>query len=339
MSLPNVSEWFKPRIQSRPTLKKALESSSRLDEESVFNLQVLTHLRSKLEFRESAEVFLREAREKMLLPTRMDANGFEREMSVWEMEGKFGMTLRGEDATEKRRQRRYAMGLGLSVYSSERVGPPYAVTPPRADAAAGRMKNPLAVVARGGRRPKKDANEKIFFRFDDGETAFTRKCADTYFGERFECQRTLHAHRDACYCAVYNKKGDKLVTGADDWLVKIWNARNGRLLASCRGHTEPITIVEVCPRDYLVASGSLDKAVRTWKLESGEPVSVLKGHFMPITVVLFNPAKPWILASASEDGTMRLWHAYKHSGEQNAAVLDVHGMVSCLLYTSDAADE
>ena len=206
----------------------------------------------------------------------------------------------------------------------------YAVTPPRADAAAGGMKNPLAVVARGGRRPgvRVDANEKIFLQFDDGETAFTRKCANTYFGERFECQRTLHAHRDACYCAVYNKKGDKLVTGADDWLVKIWNARNGGLLASCRGHTEPITIVEVCPRDYLVASGSLDKDVRTWKLESGEPVSVLKGHFMPITVVLFNPAKPWILASASEDGTMRLWHAYKHSGEQNAAVFDVHGMVS-----------
>ena len=328
MSLPNVSEWFKPRIHGcqfeDSTLKKALESSSRLDEESVFNLQILTHLRSKLEFRESAEVFLREAREKMLLPRRMDANGFEREMSVWEMEAKFGMTR--NDA--KRRQRRYEINKDTHTKYSWRMY--YAVTPPRADAAAGGMKNPLAVVARGGRRPgvRVDANEKIFLRFDDGETAFTRKCANTYFGERFECQRTLHAHRDACYCAVYNKKGDKLVTGADDWLVKIWNARNGGLLASCRGHTEPISIVEVCPRDYLVASGSLDKDVRTWKLESGEPVSVLKGHFMPITVVLFNPAKPWILASASEDGTMRLWHAYKHSGEQNAAVFDVHGMVS-----------
>ena len=328
MSLPNVSEWFKPRIQTRPTLEKALESSSRLDEESVFNLQILTHLRSKLEFRESAEVFLREAREKMLLPRRMDANGFEREMSVWEMEAKFGMTR--NDA--KRRQRRYDINEEYirNIHTKYSWKMYYAVTPPRADAAAGGMKNPLAVVARGGRRPgvRVDANEKIFLRFDDGETAFTRKCANTYFGERFECQRTLHAHRDACYCAVYNKKGDKLVTGADDWLVKIWNARNGGLLASCRGHTEPITIVEVCPRDYLVASGSLDKDVRTWKLESGEPVSVLKGHFMPITVVLFNPAKPWILASASEDGTMRLWHAYKHSGEQNAAVFDVHGMVS-----------
>ena len=328
MSLPNVSEWFKPRIHGcqfeDSTLKKALESSSRLDEESVFNLQILTHLRSKLEFRESAEVFLREAREKMLLPRRMDANGFEREMSVWEMEAKFGMTR--NDA--KRRQRRYERYKDTHTKYSWKTY--FAVTPPRADAAARGMKNPLAVVARGGRRPgvRVDANEKIFLRFDDGETAFTRKCASTYFGERFECQRTLHAHRDACYCAVYNKKGDKLVTGADDWLVKIWNARNGGLLASCRGHTEPITIVEVCPRDYLVASGSLDKDVRTWKLESGEPVSVLKGHFMPITVVLFNPAKPWILASASEDGTMRLWHAYKHSGEQNAAVFDVHGMVS-----------
>ena len=111
MSLPNVSEWFKPRIQFEDsTLKKALESSSSLDEESVFNLQILTHLRSKLEFRESAEVFLREAREKMLLPRRMDANGFEREMSVWEMEAKFGMTR--NDA--KRRQRRYEMIYGYS---------------------------------------------------------------------------------------------------------------------------------------------------------------------------------------------------------------------------------
>ena len=177
------------------TLKKALESSSRLDEESVFNLQILTHLRSKLEFRESAEVFLREAREKMLLPRRMDANGFEREMSVWEMEAKFGMTR--NDA--KRRQRRYEINKDTHTkYSWEMY---YAVTPPRADAAAGGMKNPLAVVARSGRRPgvRVDANEKIFLRFDDGETAFTRKCANTYFGERFECQRTLHAHS----CLLY----------------------------------------------------------------------------------------------------------------------------------------
>ena len=213
MSLPNVSEWFKPRIQTRPTLEKALESSSRLDEESVFNLQILTHLRSKLEFRESAEVFLREAREKMLLPRRMDANGFEREMSVWEMEAKFGMTR--NDA--KRRQRRYDINEEYirNIHTKYSWKMYYAVTRRRdADAAAGGMKNPLAVVARGGRRPgvRVDANEKIFLQFDDGETAFTRKCANTYFGERFECQRTLHAHRDACYCAVYNKKGDKLVT-------------------------------------------------------------------------------------------------------------------------------
>ena len=145
MSLPNVSEWFKPRIQTRPTLEKALESSSRLDEESVFNLQILTHLRSKLEFRESAEVFLREAREKMLLPRRMDANGFEREMSVWEMEAKFGMTR--NDA--KRRQRRYDINEEYirNIHTKYSWKMYYAVTPPRADAAAGGMKKS----ARGGR--------------------------------------------------------------------------------------------------------------------------------------------------------------------------------------------
>jgi len=324
--------------------------ASRGDEEREreLNVQLLMHLRSRPEFAKSAEMFLREAQgkdendeeeedagkkkkktTKKKIPTRMDLNGFEREMSVKELEGKFfGGDLHGNT---KKRDGASGDGIIQGYDATERgraaLRNSYSHSCKEIEITRGK-KNPLAMVARGGRRFEKKRWSDFYYSFECGETAFTGKCANKYFGNRFECQRALHAHRDACYCAVYNRTGDKLVTGADDWLVKIWNARNGRLLASCRGHTEPITIVEICPRDYLIASGSIDKDVRTWKLETGEPVSVLRGHFMPITVVLFNPAKPWILASASEDGTVRLWHAYKHSGEQSAAVLDVHSMVS-----------
>ena len=317
-------------------LRRALLESRTADEtERDVNLRMLMHLRARRpEFEETAEAFLREAREGDggRLPKRVDVNGVEREMTMQEMEAVFfggdihgrlkksnlpnerdvGLLSRNDVLQRGRGAMRKAKGLPNRRECVKFIG---------------KKKNPLSVVARRGRLMNA-ATERRWNEFDAGETEFTSKCSDVYFGRRFECQRTIHAHRDACYCAVYNSKGDKWVTGSDDWLVKIWSARNGRLLASCRGHTEPITIVSICPRDYLIASGSIDKDVRTWKLETGEPVSVLRGHFLPITVVIFNPAKPWILASASQDGTMRLWHAYKHSGEQSAAVADVHAMVS-----------
>ena len=46
---------------------------------------------------------------------------------------------------------------------------------------------------------------------------------------------TVRGHSMAAYCAIYDRTGELIFTGSDDRLVKIWSARTGLLLKSCRG--------------------------------------------------------------------------------------------------------
>lgn len=66
--------------------------------------------------------------------------------------------------------------------------------------------------------------------------------------------------------------------GADDALVKIWNASSGRLLATLRGHASEITDMSVNFENTMLASGSCDKVVRVWCLRTKAPLAVLLGH-------------------------------------------------------------
>lgn len=142
--------------------------------------------------------------------------------------------------------------------------------------------------------------------------------------KRVHCLRTLRAHRDAAYCVVLSKSGVRLVTGGDDRLVKIWCAHTGLLRAACRGHVGEITYVTVDPNDRLIASASTDTSVRTWRLEDGSPVAVLLGHTASITELHFCPAKPHVLLSTSDDGTVRLWSAEKSSNQVKPMVIDLN---------------
>lgn len=71
--------------------------------------------------------------------------------------------------------------------------------------------------------------------------------------------------------------------GADDALIKIWKASNGRLLATLRGHNSEITDIAVNHENTLLASGSCDKTIRVWCLKTKAPIAVLQSHTGTIT--------------------------------------------------------
>ncbi|KAA8527385.1 hypothetical protein F0562_034900 [Nyssa sinensis] len=123
--------------------------------------------------------------------------------------------------------------------------------------------------------------------------------------------KKLRGHRNAVYCAIFDRSGRYVITGSDDRLVKIWSMETAYCLASCRGHEGDITDLAVSSNNTLVASASNDCIIRVWRLPDGLPISVLRGHTGAVTAIAFSPrpSSVYQLLSSSDDGTCRIWDA------------------------------
>ncbi|KAK7329540.1 hypothetical protein VNO77_23710 [Canavalia gladiata] len=123
--------------------------------------------------------------------------------------------------------------------------------------------------------------------------------------------KRLRGHRNAVYCAIFDRSGRYVITGSDDRLVKIWSMETAYCLASCRGHDGDITDLAVSSNNALVASSSNDCVIRVWRLPDGLPISVLRGHTGAVTAIAFSPRPNAVyqLLSSSDDGTCRIWDA------------------------------
>ncbi|XP_024044381.1 bromodomain and WD repeat-containing protein 1 isoform X3 [Citrus clementina] len=129
--------------------------------------------------------------------------------------------------------------------------------------------------------------------------------------------KKLRGHRDAVYCAIFDRSGRFVITGSDDRLVKIWSMETAFCLASCRGHEGDITDLAVSSNNTLVASASNDFVIRVWRLPDGLPISVLRGHTGAVTAIAFSPRPSaiyqllsilWILNGPRQDG--QLFYSY-----------------------------
>lgn len=117
-------------------------------------------------------------------------------------------------------------------------------------------------------------------------------------------------HLSAVFCVLFDKLGEVIVTGADDLLIKLWRARDGKLLATLRGSSGEISDIAIDNRNILLAAGTVDKTIRIWNLQTLAPISVLVGHQGIITGVNFCPLEVNgfnYLASTSTDGCIGFW--------------------------------
>lgn len=136
----------------------------------------------------------------------------------------------------------------------------------------------------------------------------TRKLAvSNQFYNKVQLQRRTLGHLSAVYCVLFDRTGKYIITGADDLLVKIWSAIDGRLLLTFRGAQAEITDIAVNLENTLLAAGSLDHVVRVWDMQTASPVAVLCSHTGRITSVNFCPSpKDYLkyLVTTSTDGSV-----------------------------------
>jgi cytochrome c len=98
--------------------------------------------------------------------------------------------------------------------------------------------------------------------------------------------------------------GPFVVSGGFDHAVIVWNPMNGRAMRVSRWHQAAVGALATLP-DGRFASGGEDGRIALWAPGRDEdPDRVLEGHGAPVVGLAADGAR---LASASWDGTVRLW--------------------------------
>ncbi|KAG6528643.1 hypothetical protein ZIOFF_010827 [Zingiber officinale] len=93
--------------------------------------------------------------------------------------------------------------------------------------------------------------------------------------------------------------------------IHLWSIKDDpRLVKRYKGHKRSRFLIRSCfggIEQAFIASGSEDSQVYIWHRNSGNLVEVLPGHSSAVNCVSWNPTNPHMLASASDDYTIRIW--------------------------------
>ncbi|KAM0948637.1 putative transcription factor WD40-like family [Dioscorea sansibarensis] len=93
--------------------------------------------------------------------------------------------------------------------------------------------------------------------------------------------------------------------------IHLWSIlEDPELVIKYRGHKRSRFLVTSCFGGFeqaFVASGSEDSQVYIWHRNSGDLIWALPGHTGVVNCVSWNPTNPHMLASASDDCTIRIW--------------------------------
>lgn len=93
--------------------------------------------------------------------------------------------------------------------------------------------------------------------------------------------------------------------------IHLWSiADDPQLLMRYKGHKRSRFVIRSCFGGYeqaFIASGSEDSQVYIWHRATGDLIEALPGHSGAVNCVSWNPANPHMLASASDDHSIRIW--------------------------------
>lgn len=144
-------------------------------------------------------------------------------------------------------------------------------------------------------------------------------------------QKILEAHNGTVWCAAFDSEGYRLVTVGEDHILHLWkrsspqkSAVNDKWLSVAKFPVDdtklPLYTVSWHPSTGLIACGGGDGVIRIFRVEGSDhdehliQLSALDTNANEINCVAWNPvatleanSDEWLLASCSDDGTVRLF--------------------------------
>jgi hypothetical protein len=119
-------------------------------------------------------------------------------------------------------------------------------------------------------------------------------------------------HGQYVLSVAYSHDGKKIASGSSDHTIHIWDAANGQLLTTLRGHEDGVLSVRFSPDGTQLLSGSYDNTARLWDLATGRVVQELRGHSWWVWAAEFSPDGRRIV-TAGQDGKAIVWEKVEGS--------------------------
>jgi coatomer subunit beta' len=136
----------------------------------------------------------------------------------------------------------------------------------------------------------------------------------------FDCVQIFEGHSHYVMMVRINPRDTNTFASASlDKTIKVWGLTAGTPHFSLDGpgaHEKGVNCIDYYPggdKPYLL-SGADDRTIKIWDYQTKACLQTLEGHGHNVSSVCFHPRLPLIL-SASEDGTVRLWHATTYRPE------------------------
>ncbi|MEO0406191.1 MAG: NB-ARC domain-containing protein [Cyanobacteria bacterium P01_A01_bin.135] len=127
--------------------------------------------------------------------------------------------------------------------------------------------------------------------------------------DNYSCEQVLRGHSADVRAIAFTADGQQLISGGDDGTIRLWDLAtgSGRILAVV--DATRVLALAISPDGNWVAAGCADGTLRVWNgalLQARSP-RVLSGHSRQIEALCFCPSSTAQVATASLDGTVRLW--------------------------------
>ena len=118
--------------------------------------------------------------------------------------------------------------------------------------------------------------------------------------------RTLIGHTGEVNAVVVSPDGQQIVSGSDDFTLKVWDLQTGREVRTLIGHTDKVNAVVITPDGQQVVSGSDDFTLKVWDLPTGRELRTLICHMSWINTVVVTSDGQQVV-SGSHDRTLKVW--------------------------------
>lgn len=118
-----------------------------------------------------------------------------------------------------------------------------------------------------------------------------------------------HPDNRSVSCIAFSPDGKLFAAGYWDHIVRVWDAKSGKMLQVLRGHTKGLFDIAFSPDGTRLLTGSFDETARLWDVVSGKTLALFKDHSDRVKCVAFSSDSKQVL-SCDERGLLFLWHIY-----------------------------